>query len=51
MFQSLYRESSHGRIAFDSSKTYAGIHPNMIGQVFTDLYDREVERSLTDMPQ
>ncbi len=51
MFHSLYRESSHGRIAFDSSKTYAGIHPNMIGQVFTDLYDREVERSLTDMPQ
>ena len=48
MFHSLYREKSHGRIAFDSSKTYDGIHPNMIGQVFTNLYDREVERSLAD---
>ncbi len=45
-FHSLYREPESGEIAFHTADTYLGIHPNAIAEAFTDLYDREVKRSL-----
>ncbi len=45
-FHSLYRESDGGEIACHTSHTYLDIHPNAIAEAFTDLYDREVKRSL-----
>ena len=43
-FHSLYRDD--GEIACHSVGTYLDLHPNAIAEAFTDLYDREVERSL-----
>lgn len=43
-FHSLY--SSKGEIAHSTSDSYLDLHPNAIREAFTDLYDREVERSL-----
>ena len=43
-FHALYREN--GEIAFHTFGAYLDIHPNAIAEAFTDLYDREVERSL-----
>ena len=45
-FHSLYREPESGRIECHTSTTYSGIAPNTIADVFSDLYDREVQRSL-----
>ena len=44
-FHSLYRTDS-GEIDCHTSDSYLGIDPNVIAQTFTDLYDREVDRSL-----
>ena len=44
-FHSLYRDD--GEIACHTSDAYLDIHPNAIAETFTDLYDREVERSLS----
>ena len=44
-FHSLYREET-GEIACDTTGSYLDIHPNAIAETFTDLYDREIERSL-----
>ena len=44
VFHSLYHED--GEIARQTAHTYLDIHPNTIAEAFTDLYDREVERSL-----
>ena len=44
VFHSLYRED--GEIACQPAETYLDIHPNTIAEALTDLYDREVERSL-----
>ena len=44
-FHSLYREET-GEIACDTTDSYLDIHPNAIAETFTDLYDREIERSL-----
>ena len=44
VFHSLYRDD--GEIACRTVHTYLDIHPNAIAEAFTDLYDREVERSL-----
>ena len=44
-FHSLYREET-GNIACNTTDSYLDIHPNTIAEAFTDLYDREVERSL-----
>ncbi len=49
MFHSLYRDADNGRIGCQTSTTYAGIHPNTIADVFSGLYDREVQRSLGDL--
>ena len=45
VFHSLYRDDN-GEIARQTAHTYLDIHPNTIAEAFTDLYDREVERSL-----
>ena len=49
-FHSLHREPESGEIACNKVRTYLEIHPNAIADAFTDLYDREVERSLARHP-
>ena len=44
-FHSLYRGET-GEIACNTASSYLDIHPNAIAEAFTDLYDREIERSL-----
>ena len=51
VYHSFYREDSgkrRGEISVHSTDRYLGIHPNAISDTFDDLYDREVERSLTE---
>lgn len=43
-FHSLY--SSKGEISHDTFESYLDLHPNVIREAFTGLYDREVKRSL-----
>ena len=45
-FHSLHREPTHGEIVSNTADFYEGIHPNVIAETFTDLYDREVRRSI-----
>ena len=45
-FHSLYRDED-GEITCHTSVSYLNIHSNAIAEAFTDLYDREVERSLS----
>ena len=45
-FHSLYHDYETGKTACNTSANYVGIHPNAIAEAFTDLYDREIERSL-----
>ena len=45
VFHALYRDG--GEIACQPAHAYLDIHPNAIAEAFTDLYDREVERSLS----
>ncbi len=45
-FHSLYREEGTEEIACNTTDSYLDIHPNVIAETFTDLYDREIERSL-----
>lgn len=45
-FHSLFRDPESGDIACHSSAEYTGIHPNAIADAFSDVYDREVKRSL-----
>ena len=44
-FHSLYRDEA-GEVACHTTNNYPDIHPNAIAEAFTDLYDREIERSL-----
>ena len=50
-FHSLYHEDKHGEVACHAAETYLGIHPNAIAEAFTDLYNREVRRSLEGAAQ
>ena len=45
-FHSLYREEGTGEAKCGTTHSYLEIHPNAIADTFTDLYDREVVRSL-----
>lgn len=45
-FHSLYRDDETDTIACNTANSYLGIYPNAIADTFTDLYDREIERSL-----
>jgi hypothetical protein len=49
-FHSLYRDGS-GEISHHTATSYLNIHPNVIAEAFTDLYDREVKRSLGGLSQ
>ena len=44
-FHSLYRDDKTDEIACHTANRYLNIHPNVIAETFTDLYDREVDRS------
>lgn len=46
LFHSFYRAPNGGSIVCHTTPSYLDIHPNAIVEVFEDLYDREVERSL-----
>ena len=46
-YHSLYRAPT-GEIACETSTSYLDIQPNAIEEAFTDLYDREIERSVGD---
>ena len=46
VYHSLHRESGGGEIICHTVRSYLDIHPNAIAEAFTDLYDREVARSL-----
>ena len=50
-FHSLYHEEERGEVACHTAETYLDIHPNAIAEAFTDLYNREVRRSLDAAPQ
>ena len=45
-FHSLYRDEETGEIACRTTHHYLDIRPNAIDEKFTDLYDREIERSI-----
>ncbi len=45
-FHSLYHDGDTGEIACDTADDYLEVHPNAIEEAFTDLYDREIERSM-----
>ncbi len=45
LFHSLYRDDA-GEIRCHSTSRYLQIHPNAIADTFSDLYDRELKRSL-----
>ncbi len=44
-FHSLYRKEGTGEVMCATTYSYLEIHPNAIADTFTDLYDREIERS------
>ena len=46
-FHSLYHEHESGEIVCHAARSYLEIHPNSIAEAFTNLYDREVARSLS----
>ena len=46
LFHSLYRCVETGEIQRHSTSEYLEIHPNAIAETFSDLYNREIKRSL-----
>jgi lysine/ornithine N-monooxygenase len=44
-YLSLYRDEQKAVVA-NASDSYTGIDPNAIAETFSDLYDRELKRSL-----
>ena len=50
VFHSLYRDET-GEIACRTTERYLDIHPNAIDEAFTELYDREIERSFGVKPR
>ena len=45
-FHSLYRSEETGEIECQTVRHYSQIHPNAIADTFSNLYDREIRRSL-----
>lgn len=45
-FHSLFRKEGTGEVECATTYSYLRIHPNAIADTFTDLYNREIERSL-----
>jgi len=48
-YHALHRSEETNKVECNSTDSYRDIHPNAIGDTFTDLYDREVTRSLEAM--
>ena len=46
LFHSLHREAGNGDIVCSTTPRFQDVHPNLIGDAFTGLYDREVRRSV-----
>ena len=46
VFHSFHREEDSGEIVSSTASTFHHIHPNLISDTFTNLYDRQVRRSL-----
>lgn len=46
VFHSLYRDQASREIECHTANDYLNIHPNTIADAFSDLYDREVRRSI-----
>jgi len=49
LFHSLYRDEKTREIAVRSTDEYLKIHPNTIADTFSDLYNREIERTLSNI--
>lgn len=49
LFHSLHKDTETGGVVCNTSSSFQGIHPDLIGDTFTDLYDREIRRSLGSM--
>ena len=49
MFHSLHRKENNGDIVYNTASSLHNIHPDLIADTFTDLYDRQVRRSLGDL--
>ena len=45
-FHAFYREEKTGEIGCVTTHGYRDVHPNAIAETFTELYDREIARSL-----
>ena len=45
-YHALWRDHRTGRVACDTSSSYLGITPNLIEQSISDLFDREVQRTV-----
>ena len=46
MYHSLSQDAGTGSVVCNSASSFHSIHPNLIGDTFTDLYDREINRRL-----
>ena len=46
VFHSLHKDPPSGEIVSNAADSYVDIHPNVIAEAFSDLYDREVTRSI-----
>jgi energy-coupling factor transporter ATP-binding protein EcfA2 len=49
LFHSLYRNDDAGEVQCYSASDYLQIHPNAIAETFTDLYKREIQRSMGEV--
>ena len=45
-YHALWRDRRTGRMAYDTSSSYLGMTPNLIEQSISDLFDREVQRTV-----
>ena len=45
-FHALYRKDETDEVGCNTTYNYRDVHPNAIAATFTDLYNREIERSL-----
>ena len=45
-YHAFYRRTETGEVHCDTTHNYRDIHPNAIADTFTDLYNREIRRSL-----
>ncbi len=46
LFHALFMDSDSGNVACSSTNSYVDIAPNAIAEAFSDVYDREIRRSL-----